>query len=108
VAEWLRSGLQIRAPRFDSGRRLHSMCKHTNDFGVQSQAIDTTQALEQGGKRGGSFPTRQLGTLHALFCRLVGVAFIISPVLYVSLAFPELTHQVRLVMLLLIIGGPDG
>jgi hypothetical protein len=24
VAEWLRSGLQIRAPRFDSGRGLHS------------------------------------------------------------------------------------
>jgi hypothetical protein len=23
VAEWLRSGLQIRAPRFDSGRGLH-------------------------------------------------------------------------------------
>jgi hypothetical protein len=25
VAEWLRSGLQIRAPRFDSGRGLHSL-----------------------------------------------------------------------------------
>jgi hypothetical protein len=25
VAEWLRSGLQIRAPRFDSGRGLHNL-----------------------------------------------------------------------------------
>ncbi len=29
MAEWLCSGLQIRGPRFDSGRRLHSLCNAT-------------------------------------------------------------------------------
>ena len=28
MAEWLRSGLQIRAPRFDSGRGLHTGSIH--------------------------------------------------------------------------------
>ncbi|SON52809.1 protein of unknown function [Vibrio tapetis subsp. tapetis] len=27
LAEWLCSGLQIRGPRFDSGRRLHYLIK---------------------------------------------------------------------------------
>jgi hypothetical protein len=31
VAEWLRRGLQILAPRFDSGRGLHNILNYRNN-----------------------------------------------------------------------------
>jgi hypothetical protein len=101
-------GLQIRAPRFDSGRRLHSISKHANDFGVQSQAPDPTQTLEPGGKLGGCSPPNQPRALRALLWLSISVAFLVAAILCVSLPYPETMHQVRLVLLLLAIGGPDG
>src|SRR5687767_8048947 len=52
VAEWLRSGLQSRLSRFDSGRRLHINSKYINDLGLRSQAKVTTETLDQGGNSG--------------------------------------------------------
>jgi succinoglycan biosynthesis protein ExoM len=54
VAEWLRSGLQIRPPRFDSGRRLHSQSSVAKGFSQPSQTIERTQTLDLGGNPGGS------------------------------------------------------
>lgn len=50
--------LQIRASRFDSGRRLHSDTMSANGFGGPSQTPITTQPLDLGGKPGDSDSSR--------------------------------------------------
>ena len=52
VAEWLRSGLQIRAPRFDSGRGLHySASRHPRVFQPFSKNVRcTTLAVRASGR----------------------------------------------------------
>jgi hypothetical protein len=48
--------LQIRAPRFDSGRRLHPSPQETNGSSLRRQAINRTETPDRGGIQGGSDP----------------------------------------------------
>jgi hypothetical protein len=58
VAEWLRSGLQIRVPRFNSGRGLQSFSKQFSFWTMVCSA--------QAGRRGSLTPARSLGPSAAV------------------------------------------
>ena len=88
LAEWLRSGLQSRLHRFDSGRRLYWVCE-VNRAGVERPFDQCAKAeapnggrkfIERGppkvdlGRREFGMPEQRLGVLHAGMTRdVVGV-----------------------------------